>query len=67
MLRAEELLRAVDRELRGGSTTAATSPTGCKVNFSGRLYTFVGYGVSRETMMVDYDEVLALAKERSRS
>src|SRR5664280_3863386 len=36
---------------------------GHKVNFSGRLYTIAGYGVSRETMMVDYDEVLAQAKE----
>ena len=36
---------------------------GLKVNFSGRLYTIVGYGVSRETMMVDNDEVLELAKE----
>jgi glycine hydroxymethyltransferase len=36
---------------------------GLKVNFSGRLYTIVHYGVSRETMVVDYDEVLALARE----
>ncbi len=36
---------------------------GHKVNFSGRLYTVVHYGVSRETMTVDYDEVLRLAKE----
>jgi glycine hydroxymethyltransferase len=36
---------------------------GLKVNFSGRLYTIAHYGVSRETNMVDYDEVLALAKE----
>jgi glycine hydroxymethyltransferase len=36
---------------------------GLKVNFSGRLYTIVHYGVSRETNMVDYDEVLAIAKE----
>src|SRR5437762_10289190 len=36
---------------------------GLKVNFSGRFYTIVGYGVSRETMRVDYDEVLELAKE----
>jgi glycine hydroxymethyltransferase len=36
---------------------------GLKVNFSGRLYGVVHYGVSRETMMVDYDEVLRLAKE----
>jgi glycine hydroxymethyltransferase len=36
---------------------------GLKVNISGRLYTIVHYGVSRETNMVDYDEVLALAKQ----
>ncbi|NUT54702.1 MAG: serine hydroxymethyltransferase [Thermoleophilia bacterium] len=36
---------------------------GLKVNFSGRLYTIAHYGVSRQTEMVDYDEVLALAKE----
>jgi glycine hydroxymethyltransferase len=36
---------------------------GLKVNFSGRLYTVVHYGVSRETNLVDYDDVLALAKE----
>jgi glycine hydroxymethyltransferase len=36
---------------------------GLKVNFSGRLYTIAHYGVSRDTMRVDYDEVLALARE----
>jgi glycine hydroxymethyltransferase len=36
---------------------------GLKVNFSGRLYNIVHYGVSRETNTVDYDEVLALAKD----
>jgi glycine hydroxymethyltransferase len=36
---------------------------GLKVNFSGRLYTIVHYGVARDTMVVDYDEVLRLAKE----
>ena len=36
---------------------------GHKVNFSGRLYNVAHYGVSRETMTVDYDEVLRLAKE----
>ncbi len=36
---------------------------GLKVNFSGRLYSIVHYGVSRETNIVDYDEVRALAKE----
>jgi glycine hydroxymethyltransferase len=36
---------------------------GLKVNFSGRLYTIAHYGVSRDTDMVDYDEVLELAKQ----
>ena len=36
---------------------------GLKVNFSGRLYTIAHYGVSRETNMVDYDDVLELARE----
>jgi len=36
---------------------------GLKVNFSGRLYTIASYGVSRETMTVDYDEVLQIARE----
>jgi glycine hydroxymethyltransferase len=35
---------------------------GLKVNFSGRLYTIVHYGVSRETNVVDYDEVLEKAR-----
>ncbi|HEY7196926.1 MAG TPA: serine hydroxymethyltransferase [Gaiellaceae bacterium] len=36
---------------------------GLKVNFSGRLYTIVGYGVDRETNLVDFDEVRRLAQE----
>jgi glycine hydroxymethyltransferase len=36
---------------------------GHKVNFSGRLYNVVHYGVSPETMMVDYDDVRRLATE----
>jgi glycine hydroxymethyltransferase len=36
---------------------------GLKVNFSGRLYTIVHYGVSRATDLVDYDDVLRLARE----
>src|SRR4051795_6035007 len=36
---------------------------GLKVNFSGRLYDIVHYGVSRETDMVDYDDVLRIAKD----
>src|SRR5437762_2938389 len=36
---------------------------GLRVNFSGKLYEFHHYGVSRQTMTVDYDELLAQAKE----
>ena len=36
---------------------------GLKVNFSGRLYSVAHYGVSRETNLVDYDEVRRLAHE----
>ena len=35
---------------------------GLKVNFSGKLYTIAHYGVSRETNVVDYDDVLAKAR-----
>ncbi len=33
------------------------------VNFSGRSYNFVGYGVSPETEMLDYDEIARMARE----
>ena len=36
---------------------------GLRVNFSGKLYEFHHYGVSRDTMRVDYEDVLARAKE----
>ena len=36
---------------------------GSPVNFSGKIYNFVSYGVSRETECIDYDEVEKLAKE----
>ena len=34
---------------------------GLRVNFSGRNYRFVGYGVSRETETIDFEEVRRLA------
>ena len=37
---------------------------GAKVNFSGKFYDFVPYGVDRETETIDYDEVERLARER---
>src|SRR6266545_2065145 len=36
---------------------------GLKVNFSGRYYNFVPYGVDRESELLDYDEMRRLAKE----
>ena len=36
---------------------------GSPVNFSGQTYNFVSYGVDKETDRLDYDAVLALAKE----
>ena len=36
---------------------------GSPVNFSGKYYNFVSYGVDRETELIDYDEVESLARE----
>ncbi len=38
---------------------------GSPVNFSGRLYNSVTYGVCRETGIIDYDEVRKLARKHS--
>ncbi len=38
---------------------------GMKINFSGRLYNIVAYGVDEETHRIDMDEVAALAREHS--
>ena len=38
---------------------------GSPVNFSGKLYNFVGYGVDRETEYIDFDQVERLARENS--
>lgn len=36
---------------------------GDKINFSGKLYNFIPYGVNRETERIDYQELERLAKE----
>jgi len=36
---------------------------GLPISFSGRAYKFVSYGVDPETEMLDYDEILKIAKE----
>ncbi len=38
---------------------------GSPVNFSGQLYNFVHYGVSKSTGTIDYDQMAKLAKEHS--
>jgi len=36
---------------------------GCPVNFSGYMYQVVPYGVNQDTELIDYEQVLGLAKE----
>ena len=38
---------------------------GAKVSFSGNLYNFVPYGVTRDSETIDYNEIECLAKEHS--
>lgn len=37
---------------------------GYKINFSGKIYNGVGYGLNKETERIDYDEVRRLAQEQ---
>ena len=36
---------------------------GTRVSFSGKIYNAIGYGVRKDTELIDYDEVRALARE----
>jgi glycine hydroxymethyltransferase len=36
---------------------------GMKLNISGKLYHFISYGVTRDTNLIDFDQVAALAQE----
>lgn len=36
---------------------------GMRLNISGKLYNFVSYGVTRDTHLIDFDQVASLAKE----
>lgn len=36
---------------------------GAPVNLSGQLYKFIGYGVSKETEMLDYEELMQIAEQ----
>jgi glycine hydroxymethyltransferase len=56
VLNATDTVLAMDLQ-QGGHLTH-----GSQINFSGRLYHFVSYGVDRETEIIDYDQVAALAR-----
>ena len=56
-LKAGDTLMALDLACGGHLTH------GHKINFSGRTYKIVSYGVDKETEMIDYDEILKLARE----
>lgn len=57
------LLNANDTVLGMSLSDGGHLTHGSKVNFSGRLYHAVQYGLNEETGIVDYDQVEALAKE----
>lgn len=63
-------LAAYNAVLEPGDTVLAMSLAngghlthGHPVNHTGKIFNFVHYGVSKETELIDYDEVMALAKE----
>ncbi|MFH8786331.1 serine hydroxymethyltransferase [Streptomyces roseoverticillatus] len=57
LLRPGDTVLAMD--LRHGGHLTHGSPA----NFSGRWFDFTGYGVRRDTGLIDYDQVQALARE----
>lgn len=57
-------------QLKAGDTVLGMSLSagghlthGHKVNFSGKLFNFISYGVSSETELIDYDEIELLANQ----
>ena len=59
------LLQAGDTVLGMNLAHGGHLTHGSKVNFSGKYYNFVSYGVDVETGCIDYDEVERLAKEHA--
>ncbi|QLE73990.1 serine hydroxymethyltransferase [Streptomyces rectiverticillatus] len=57
------LLRPGDKVLAMGLRHGGHLTHGSPANFSGRWFDFTGYGVRRDTGLIDYDEVRALARE----
>ncbi len=59
------LLEPGDTVLAMGLDQGGHLSHGNRVNFSGRYYHFVGYGVDRETELIDYDQVEKMAIEHN--
>ncbi|MBV9864704.1 MAG: serine hydroxymethyltransferase [Abitibacteriaceae bacterium] len=57
------MLKPGDTILGMGLNAGGHLTHGHKVNFSGKIYNAVQYGLNRETELVDYDEVQRLAQE----
>ena len=57
------LLKAGDTILGMDLSAGGHLTHGSKVNFSGKLFNAVQYGVDAETGLIDYDQIEALAKE----
>ncbi len=56
------LLRPGDTALSMSLAHGGHLTHGSRVNFSGRFYRFIFYGVSRETERIDYDDLAELAR-----
>lgn len=57
------LLQPGDTILGMGLDMGGHLTHGSKVNISGKFYNAVSYGLNKETEMLDYDEILAIAKQ----
>lgn len=57
------LIAPGDTVLGMGLASGGHLTHGSPVNFSGQTYNFVSYGVDKKTERLDYDAILALAKE----
>ncbi len=57
------LLEPGDTVLGMGLSDGGHLTHGCKVNFSGKFYNVIPYGLDADTAQVDYDQVQALANE----